>query len=496
MILQGRPPAVFHRSRLDNGSGAVYDVGESEDDGVSKVRKWWEENRGMMGAIFALAWPAMLEQLLQTVVQYADSAMVGQMGALASAAVGLTTPVNWLVNSPMFAMGVGFLACISRAMGARDEKTARTAAMQSIFAVLALGAGMGILTVALSPWLPGWLNASEEIDAQSARYFAIVCLPMVFRASTIIFGAALRASGDTRTPMLVSLLMNAVNIILNVLLIFPARTATWLGHAIRLPGAGWGVTGAAVATAASYVVSGSLMFVALLRSKALSPRGRRLRLDKPVMGQCIRIGLPVVFTRIGVSLGHVVFLAQVSSLGTVSLAAHSLALTAEEAVYLPGYGMQAAASTLAGNAVGERNEAKLMRLARLITATAMALMTLTGAVMLCFPAQLLSIFTPDQAVIGAGAVVMRIIAVTEPIYALGIILEGVFNGVGDTRAPFVISIATMWGIRILFTAICVHVFHLGLTAVWCCMAADNVVRALLLGLRFLSGRWKRGIVWA
>lgn len=449
----------------------------------------------MLGTIFTLAWPAMLEQLLQTVVQYADSAMVGQMGAVASAAVGLTTPVNWLVNSPMFAMGVGFLACISRALGAKDRARARTAAMQSVFAVLILGTLVGLVTVGVSPYLPGWLNASEEIDAEAGRYFAIVCLPMVFRASTIIFGSALRAAGDTRTPMLVSLLMNATNIVLNALLIFPARTVTWFGHAVALPGMGWGVMGAAVATAVSYVVSGSLMFVALLRSKHISPRGQRFRLDRPVMGQCIRVGLPVIFTRIGVSLGHVVFLSQVSTLGTVSLAAHSLALTAEEAVYLPGYGMQAAASTLAGNAVGERNEAKLLHITRLITLAAVALMTCTGAIMFAFPGQMLRIFTPDQAVIAAGSVVMRIIAVTEPLYALGIILEGIFNGVGDTRAPFVISITTMWGIRILMTALCVNVFHLGLTAVWCCMAADNVARALLLGGRFLSGRWKRGIAW-
>lgn len=454
---------------------------------------WWRQNREMLAAIFALAWPAMLEQTLQTVVQYADSAMVGQMGAAASAAVGLTNPVNWLVNAPMFAMGVGFLACISRSLGARDEKTARIAAAQSLYAIVLLGIVLGAVTLLAAPYLPGWLNADAEIYDESARYFAIVSLPMLFRASSIICASCLRAAGDTRTPMLVSLMMNATNILLNALLIFPAREMTLLGRACFIPGAGLGVTGAAIATAASYVVSGVMMFLALWRSKPISPRGQRLRIHKAVMGQCVRIGLPVIFTRIGVCLGHVVFLSQVSGLGTVPLAAHSLALTAEEAVYLPGYGMQAAASTLAGNAVGEKNERKLMDVTKLSTLAAVSLMTVTGALMFVFAEGLLSIFTPDAAVIEAGAKVMRIIALTEPVYALGIILEGMFNGVGDTRAPFVINMVTMWGVRILFTALCVQVFHLGLTAVWCCMAADNVLRAFLLGVRFLRGKWRSAL---
>ena len=124
---------------------------------------------------------------------------------------------------------------------------------------------------------------------------------------------------------------------------------------------------------------------------------------------------------------------------------------------------------------------------------AVLLMTCTGALLFLFPGVMLSLFTPDQTVIAQGAVVLRIIAVTEPIYAAGIIWEGVFNGVGDTRAPFVISMGTTWGVRILLTTLCVHVFHLGLPAVWICMALDNITRAALLGARFLGSRWKRAL---
>lgn len=183
----------------------------------------------------------------------------------------------------------------------------------------------------------------------------------------------------------------------------------------------------------------------------------------------------------------------VSVLGTVSLAGTFPGPHHGGGGLSPRVRHAAAASTLAGNAVGEGSEAKLMGVSRLILLVAVLLMTCTGALLFLFPGVMLSLFTPDQAVIAQGAVVLRIIAVTEPIYAAGIIWEGVFNGVGDTRAPFVISMGTTWGVRILLTALCVHVFHLGLPAVWVCMALDNISRAALLGARFLGPRWKRAL---
>ena len=458
---------------------------------MRKLPMWWRANRMTLGAIFALAWPAILEQTLQTIVMYCDTAMVGSLGAQASAAVGLTTPVSWLVCSPLWALGTGFLACISRAIGAKDERTARTAAMQSMFAVVVAGAVMTLITQVISPFLPAWLQADPEIHADASAYFAITCLPMLFRASSVIFASTLRASGDTRTPMAVTSLMNVINVILNFFLIFPTRTLSVLGVEMTMPGAGLGVRGAAIASAVAYVFSGVMMFRAMLRSKRISPRGMRLHLDKPVMAQCIRVGIPVACTRVGVCLGQVVFLSQVSSLGTISLAAHSLALTAEEAIYLPGYGMQTAAATLSGNAVGAKDEKRLLHQAKLITGIAMFLMFCTGLVMFLLPAQILSIFTPDADVIREGVKIMRIVAVTEPIYAAAIVLEGIFDGMGDTKTPFIVSIATMWGIRILCTYLCVSVFHLGLTAVWTCMAADNVTRAIVLFICFRKGIWRR-----
>lgn len=449
-----------------------------------------QNTRELLEQIAALSWPTIIEQALQTLVQFADAAMVGRIGAQASASVGMTSSVTWLVNSPLWAMGVGVMAVVARAHGAGDGQTVRRTGMQSVLMALALGLVLGAATVAASPFLPGWLGADRELRATASIYFAIVCLPMVFRAGLILFGSVLRAVHDTKTPMLVNTLVNAVNVVLNFFLIFGTRRASFGPVTLTLPGAGLGVAGAAIATAAAYVLGGLLMFAALLRNPLVTPRGVPFALDRPIMGQCVRVGLPAAMTRVGSCLGQVVFSSQVTRLGTTALAAHTLAITAEQAFYIPGYGMQAAASTLCGNALGAGDERRLRDTARTMTLLCAALMAVTGGVLFLIPGAMMSLFTADAQVIEAGVRVLRIVALSEPFFGASIILEGVFDGMGDTRTPLVISIATMWGVRILMTYICVNVFGLGLTAVWCCMVADNVTRCLLLALRFASGRWR------
>ena len=153
--------------------------------------------------------------------------------------------------------------------------------------------------------------------------------------------------------------------------------------------------------------------------------------------------------------------------------------------------MQAAAATLAGYSVGAKDEEKLGQYSGAIMAIAVFLMGSMSVFLFLFPGTFMGLFTPDQEVIALGADVLRIVSVSEPFFAMLIILEGVFNGAGDTRAPFLISLATMWGVRIVCTLLCVGVFHLGLTAVWWCMVADNMSCFLAMLIRYRGRSWKR-----
>ena len=450
-----------------------------------KVRIEW----GMIATIFALAWPTMLEQLMQTAVQYIDTAMVGSLGTHATAAVGSTTTVNWLVNSSISAMGVGFLAFIAKSLGAGKKDLARRASAQSVLAVIVSGVFFTVLTLSLSSFVPVWMQVDSEIQSLAARYFFILYSPMLFRAAIIIFGTTLRAAGDTKTPMLVGVLVNVINVALNFLLIYPVRTLSIFDLSFTMWGADLGVEGAALASAVSFVVGGVLITVSVFRHKEISPKGYSVKPDKEILVPCLRVALPNMLQRFATSFGYVAFASMINSLGEISTAAHTIANTVESAFYIPGYGMQTAAATLAGNALGAKDEKRLHSLARMIIFIETVLMIISGTLLFIFAPFMMSLFSKDAQVIMLGAVVLRMVAVSEPFYGVSIVIEGMLQGLGKTVTPFVFNIIGMWGVRIVGTFICVTFFHMGLVSAWACMIIHNLLLFVMFLVHWLRGKW-------
>jgi putative MATE family efflux protein len=448
-----------------------------------------KHQKGLLLTIIALAWPTMLEQLLQTAVQYVDTAMVGSLGTSATAAVGSTTTVNWLIGSTISAIGVGFLAFISKSHGAKEYDKARLAASQSVLAVLAVGIFFTVLTLALSPIIPVWMRVGEDIRSLSAKYFFILYTPMLARTATIIFGTVLRAAGDTKTPLRIGLWVNLVNVLMNFFLIYPTRRVSLASFELWLPGAGMGVIGAAVASAVAFAVGGICITVALYRHSLISPKGYKLRPNKEILLSCLRVAAPNAMQRFGTSLGYVVFAAMVNSLGGVATAAHTIANTVESAFYIPGYGMQTAAATLAGNAYGARDEQRLKDLSRIILVIEILLMIVSGGVLFLIAPQMMSIFSKDAEVILLGATVLRMVAVSEPFYGVSIVVEGMMQGMGKTVMPLICNVTGMWLIRIVGTFVFTQIFDFGLVGAWACMIAHNLALFCMFAAYYVSGRF-------
>lgn len=438
----------------------------------------------LMPLILALAWPTILEELLQTAVQYIDTAMVGALGTHATAAVGATTTINWLLGSTVHALGIGFLAYIAQAIGGGKKEDVPKAAAQAVTMVLICGSIFTLLCVSLARIVPVWMQTDPAVRDLASRYFLIVYAPMLPRAAIIIFGTLLRAAGDTKTPMRVGLLVNVCNVILNFLLIYPARTVDVLGVSVWLPGAGWGVLGAAAASAVAFCVGGILMTVCLYRHPLLSPKGYSLKPDLRVLRPCLRVALPNALQRFGTSLGYVAFASMINALGEMTAAAHTIANTVESAFYIPGYGMQTAAATLAGNAYGAGDRKKVKNLTRMIVFIEVSLMLFTGGLLFAFAPGMMSLFAKDAAVIALGSVVLRMVALSEPFYGVSIVLEGMMLGMGKTVAPFVVNIIGMWGIRIVGTFVCTVFLNMGLVSAWGCMIAHNLLLFLCFSVMY------------
>ncbi len=446
-------------------------------------------NKTLIVTILTLAWPTMLEQLMQTAVQYIDTAMVGSLGTEATAAVGATSTVNWLIGSTISAISVGFLSFIAKARGAQEHDSARRAAAQSVLAVLLAGAFFTVATLSLSRIIPVWMQVDISIRELAGDYFFILYLPMLPRTASIIFGTVLRAAGDTKTPMKIGVAVNIINVVLNFFMIYPTRSITVFSYNVTIYGAGMGVIGAAIASAVAFTVGGICITAVLFCHREISPKGQSFKPDVQILKPCMRVALPNMFQRFGTSLGYVAFAGMINALGDISTAAHTIANTVESAFYIPGYGMQTAAATLMGNAYGEGDKKKMRSLSSMFIPIEIFLMIISGSALFMFAPSLMRIFSDSPEVISLGSAVLRMVAVSEPFYGFSIVVEGMMQGVGKTKAPFVYNIIGMWCVRIVGTYICTKLLGLGLVSAWACMIMHNLLLFVFFSVSFT--RWNR-----
>lgn len=440
-----------------------------------KVFNYVRKNKAVLIAFLTLAWPTVLEELLSTIIQYVDTAMVGWLGPTATATVSLSSTYNWLINSVIYAFGIGFLSFIARAIGAKDEKKVHSAAGQAVIVAVVVGLLLTGVTMVIASKMPIWMGAEPGIRRNASIYFMLLNAPLLFRSAMIIFGSVIRATGDTRTPMIINVLVNIINTGLNYVFIYLLA---------------FGAIGAGIATMISFVVGGILMTIVFMKNRTICFQKENLRWNKSVMWSCLSVGIPVMFTQIASCSGYVVATSFVSSMATTIYAAHSIAITAETIFYIPGYGMQAAVSTLIGNAIGAKDKEKEKSVKMLSLLTIFLLMCVTGVALFVGAEFMMGLFTKDAKVIMVGSRLLRIVAYTEPVFGAAAVMEGIYDGMGRTKYPFVVTLISRWGVRILGSFICIRVLHMGIDQIWYCMIGDNILKAVLLAIG-LRGRTKR-----
>jgi Na+-driven multidrug efflux pump len=177
----------------------------------------------------------------------------------------------------------------------------------------------------------------------------------------------------------------------------------------------------------------------------------------------------------------------VAPLGTIAIAAHSLAITVESLCYMPGFGIAEAATTLVGQGIGAGQRQLTRSFAHMSVGLGIVVMTLMGVMMWLFAPQLMAIMSPVDEVIALGAVVLRIEAWAEPMFAAAIVINGIFVGAGDTIIPAMMSLASMWGVRLTLAASLAP--KMGLKGVWMAMAIELSFRGTIFLARLLKGGW-------
>ncbi len=424
-----------------------------------------------------------LTNLLTTAVQWIDLLMVARLGKQSIAAVGLSGFLTTLLWSVLMALQIGVQIVVAQAWGAGDRRTIG----RSVQAAAALGVGFAIVVTAVfssNPWLlqRAFLafdteSAVAQIGATYMRITLIVLPGMIF---TLVAQAALRAAGDTRTPLWLTGLANVVNAGLNYVLIFGKLGMPELGVA----GAAWGTVIARALEACAYLV---LLYSGQLR---VSLERRLYSWDLGLLRRLLHLGAPAALEQGVITLGFLLYNRVMASYGTDALAAYQIGVILLQAAFMPGFGFSVAATTLVGQWVGGGSPAQARLAGERCRWLAVGLMTTLGIAFFAFARPFSAWILDDPGVVEIAVLFIRALALAQPFMAVHFALSGALRGAGDVRSPLYAALVAMYAVRLPISMIAAFVLEGPI--LWCfvAMIAAHMARATVLDRRWRRGTWE------
>lgn len=442
-----------------------------------------------------LSWPAMMAQLSSMMMQYIDAAMVGHLGADASASVGLVSTSLWLFWGICSAVTMGFSVQVAHSIGASDHAKGRRILRQSITACFLFSLVVAAVGAAIAWPLPHWLGGTEAVCPDASVYFLVFVLALPLFTMNYLGGGMLRCSGNMKVPGGLNVLMCVLDVIFNFLLIFPSRQINLAGIHLNLPGAGLGVLGAALGTAAAEIVTAAIMMWFLCFRQdglAISKEKGSFRPTWEILRKALKVSAPMTLEHVVICGAQIAITVIVAPLGVMAIAANAFAVTAESLCYMPGYGIADAATTLVGQSYGAKRKDLAKRFGYITVALGMLTMSIMGVVMYIFAPEVMALMSPVADIIDLGAQSLRIEAFAEPMFAASIVAYGVMIGVGDTVMPAIMNFGSIWLVRVTLAAWLAPA--MGLAGVWLAMCIELCFRGAIFLWRLFSGAWlKKGL---
>ena len=428
-------------------------------------------------AAIELAWPSIVEQSLTAAGTAIIFAFVGHLGATATAGVGAAGNFLFLMFPVWRSLAIGTIAIVSRRMGEGRPDEAADATRQSLMLGAIAGLAFGVLFVFASEPLLRTLGATGEVLAIAVPFLQVLGVANTAATIWLIGTSAMRAAGDTRTPMFLS----AANVMLSVVLAFFFIDVLQIGP-----------MGSAYAQTSTWVIGMVATLVILRRGVAgLSVASGAWRLTWTTIRRIYEISLPSAAESAVFSFGILALSFLVFRLGTAQVAAHQIVGQIETFSFFPCIGFSVAASSLVGQSLGMRETARAKSAGWAAAGMALAWSVVAGAIFVIFPGFLLGLFTNADSVVAAGVGALAVVGLGQPAQGLIFALGGALRGAGDTRFPLIASFVNWFVVRLPLAYILGFPLGLGLTGIWIGVTADYFVRALMLAWRFNSGAWVR-----
>ena len=437
-------------------------------------------------AVWKLAWPTMLTNMIGGLQGMVDQAMVGNLiGYKANAAIGVSSQIWIIVIIFISSLFTGMSVLVARFAGAGDHDKVDRTVYQAFIAALGLSLILGAIGYIAAPALLDFVNAAPDVKTEALPFIRIMFL---FSSGMLIFfmlGGALRSAGDARTPMVLGVSMTVLNIVLNVILI------RGLG-----PIPAFGTKGAAMGTSIAAGLVGLYSLWKLLHGGWVVsfPRGRGWGPDWEIIRSLFRFGLPTGIQGIAMNIGGVLMMSFVGSLPQSAAAQAAFTVSYSQLfsfITWTSVGLMGASAAIAGQNLGAGKPERAIAGVKVAAGIGLTSAAILGTIFLLFPRQLLAIFgMHDGLVVDLGVQLLRVLAFSGLFVTVALTYTGGLQGTGDTKSPLYISIISQVIVPLGICFIIQRTTTLDPIDIWIAILAGHATRCALSVLRFRQGRWR------
>lgn len=434
----------------------------------------------MRRQIIKLAWPVILEGVGVMAVGVLLTAMVGRLGAITLASVGLANMLQFSTAMVFAAAGTGAASIVARETGAGNWREARNIIGQAVMLGMVLGIGLAII---------GWLVAEYALKLTAAEpevvtlAAGLVKILFVFTPLFLVMSigcATLRGMGKTQLAFGVTAVSNSLAIGISYMLVFGQGV-----EAMGAYGVAWGL-------GISQFVGAIATLQVLIRQEKLQLSWRHILVIRgKVIKRILDISIPAALEQLAMQSGRMVFTFMLAGVGALQFAAHQIAIQIESMSFLPGFGFSVASMTLVGQYLGKGMPHRAVQFAWLTNKIACLSMAIFGVMMFVFAEQLAALFIDDAQVVQWGALCVMISVLEQPTLAVCFVLGGALRGAGDTKWPMYITTTGVWLVRLPLVYLFIGVWGYDITAAWYITAVDFLLRGIILWWRFDSKKWAK-----
>lgn len=441
-----------------------------------------KRNKAHIASILTLAYPAIIEMGLNTLVGIADTIMVSLLiGPQALSAAGFANQLIFTIIFIFSSFNSGATAMISRSYGEKNMEKLNRILGQNLGLNAAIGGVIMIASYLFAPQLLRIFDVSQDVFDMGVTYFRIVALGMVFMFISNAAKASLRGASDTKTPMYITLFINALNIVGNYFLI------TGYGIFPEL-----GIAGAAVSTTVSRVVEMVIFMVILFRGRGVIRfRWPNLKITRDIFKPLFEMSTAAAAEQTMMQFSFLGSSMIISKLDTLSEAAFRILLNIESLSFMPAVGFSIASASLVGKALGERDERKALYTGYTAGVLGVIWGIFMGLIFFSFPVPILQLFTRDPAIVQASISTMYVMGLNQAPLAFWIILSGALRGTGDTKGVMYIAGARLWLVFLPLCYLFILPLHVGIAGLWYAEISSFMVFNYIVYRRFKKMKWSQ-----